>query len=309
MNTKKIIILKHGGGELANQLWNYVSIWAYGLEVGAPVRNPSFYEYHYFFRFLKNESCVTNITSRLMFRRPRRRSNWINRNQRFKYAQRAWITEKFHPRCVFSSETNENKPTLLPPSHPLPPRYESCNRLYFKGWLFRNPAGLSKYGKELRTAFAPSDTVLKRVDEIIAPLRAKYEKIIGIHIRQGDYKTFKGGKYLISQERIREIVSEYAKENILDAAKTAFIIASDGPVDESLYKKLNVHVSKENAVTDLFLLSKCDAIIGSDSSFGAFAAWFGNIPHVICKQGPMDWAYYADKTEYFDNKLSELRHY
>ena len=40
---RKIIILKHGGGELANQLWNYLSVYAFGLERGISVLNPSFF--------------------------------------------------------------------------------------------------------------------------------------------------------------------------------------------------------------------------------------------------------------------------
>ncbi len=306
---KQIIILKHGGGELANQLWNYLSVYAYGLEAGVRVRNPSFYEYHYFFRFLEGESWVTNITSRLLFRTPRRRSNWINRNQRFKYAQRAWITAKAFASCVYSSENSENKQTYLPPTGELPERFKGCNRLYMAGWLFRNPKGLAKHGKELREAFAPADAVLSKVDSIATPLRQRYEKVIGVHIRQADYKGFKGGKFIVPQSRARQVVDEYAREKGLDLAKTAFIIASDGPIEENAFKGLNIHISRENAVVDLFLLSKTDAILGSDSSFGAFASWYGDVPHVIFKNGPIDWAYYADKERFFENAQSELARY
>ena len=60
---KKIVILKHGGGELANQLWNYLSIYAFGLEAKVLVKNPSFFEYHSFFKFLPNESLTTRLFS------------------------------------------------------------------------------------------------------------------------------------------------------------------------------------------------------------------------------------------------------
>lgn len=305
---KKLVILKHGGGELANQLWNYVSIYAFGLEVGASVRNPSFFEYHSFFRFLSRESWITRLTS-LFFRAPRRRSSLLVRNARWKHAVRAKIVATLNRSRVISSENSDAKKFDLPPTAALPERFASCDKLYFEGWLFRNSAGLKKHGATLREAFAPVDAIGARVDEIILPLRKKYEKIVGIHIRQADYKEFKDGKYLISQERVREIVSEYAKENILDAHKTAFVITSDGPVDQSLYKNLNVHISKENAVVDLFLLSRCDVILGSDSTFGGFASWYGDIPHIIFKNEPLDWVYYADKRSYFENRYSALARY
>ena len=58
-------------------------------------------------------------------------------------------------------------------------------------------------------------------------------------------------------------------------------------------------LTQDASVTDLFLLSRTDAIVGSDSSFGAFAAWYGNISHIIAKSGPMDWSYYAGKKGFF----------
>jgi hypothetical protein len=286
---KKLIILKHGGGELANQLWNYLSIYAYGLEIGAPVRNPSFYEYHYFFRFLDNESWVTRFNSLLLFRTPRRRTNWINKNQRLKYAQRAWITAKFNSARIYSSENTENKAVYLPPTAPLPTRFETCDKLYFTGWLFRNPKGLEKYATELRQAFTPKQEVLKKIDDMLSPLRVQYEKVVGIHIRQADYAHFKDGAYFISQSRVREIINEYIQKYSLSQNKTIFIIASDGKIDENIFRGLNILVSKEHAVTDLFLLSKTDVILGSDSSFGAFAAWYGNIRHFIFKKEVMDF--------------------
>lgn len=307
MANKRLIILKHGGGELANQLWNYLSIYAYGLETGLPVRNPSFFEYHYFFRFLRNESLVTQITSRLLFRTPRRRKSLINRNQRMKYAQRVWIVRKLHAACVYSSENVENRRTLLPPSGALPERYGRCTTLYFAGWLFRNPKGLEKFRDELRAAFTPTDAILRRVESIISPLREAYTTVIGVHIRQADYKAFKGGRFFIGQERVRTILDEYIREKRLDANKAVFVITSDGPIDREIFKGIHIFISKENAVVDLFLLSETDVILGSDSSFGAFASWYGDIPQIILKREPIDWAYYRDKTGHFDNAYSELR--
>ncbi len=305
---KKIIILKHGGGELANQLWNYLSIYAYGLEIEAEVRNPSFFEYHSFFRFLPKENFITKIRA-FFFRVPRRRSHFIVKSARFKYKISSKIITSLNSHCVFSSENNENKATYLPPTKSLPPEFENCNKTYFTGWLFRNPFGLEKFNAELHKVFTPTDKALAQVEKIVNPLRQKYQKIIGVHIRQADYKVFKDGKFLINQERIREIVGEYAKENIIDAGKTVLLVTSDGPIDENLYKNMNIYVSKENSVIDLFLLSKTDVILGSDSSFGAFAAWYGNIPHIIFKNEPIDWDYYSSKKTFFSNKYSTLTQY
>jgi len=306
--TFKIVILKHGGGELANQLWNYISIMAFGLEQNIPVCNPSFFEYHSFFRFLSKESFVTKIRA-VFFRQTRRRSHIINKIARFKYSIISKIISKIHKQCVFSSENVENRSVFLPPTFSLPDKFKRCGNIYFTGWLFRNPIGLKKFRNELISAFRPNNHIEKKIQNIIGPFRKKYEKIIGIHIRQADYKIFKDGKYLIPQDRIREIINEYVRENIIDTNKTLFLITSDGPIDDSLFKNLNIYISGENSVVDLFLLSKTDVILGSDSSFGALASWFGDIPHIIFKKESIDWKYYSNKTSFFENKFSTLIQY
>jgi hypothetical protein len=144
---------------------------------------------------------------------------------------------------------------------------------------------------------------------VTTPLRSQYSKVIGVHIRQSDYRDFKHGNFIISQARVRTIIDEYIREKSLDISKILFLITSDGLIDSTLFAGLNVYISKENSVTDLFLLSKTDTVLGSDSSFGGFASWYGNIPHIIFKNEPVDWTYYADKTAFFENKYTLLAQY
>lgn len=301
----KVIILKHGGGELANQLWNYMSIYAYGLERKIPVENPSFFEYHSFFRFLPNEKLPTKAFS-IFFRKFRRRSHIINRVGRIKYALISRVIASLKSSCVFSSQNNTNTVTYLPPTSPLPQRFETCDHLYFTGWLFRNPKGLEKYRNELTAVFTPRGSTLTRIETIVGNLRKSGKKVIGVHIRQGDYKTFKGGVYWIDQARMREVMEEYMRENSLSPDTISFILTSDGPIDEKIFNGLSVTISREDAVTDLYLLSKTDVIIGSDSSFGHFASWYGNIPHIVATKSPIDWSYHKDKRTYFKNQYCTM---
>lgn len=298
----KNTILKNGGGELANQLWNYISIHAYSLEIGATTSNPSFFEYHYYFRFLKNESLIIRFLS-LFFKKPRRRNHIINKIFRFKYKVLAEFIARLNSNKIVSSINSTNKVTFLPPTV----EYERKNKdIYFLGWLFRNPIGIEKYRQDLIDAFKPIQSIENKINNIVSNLKNKYKTIIGLHIRQGDYKTFKKGKYFIEQKRIVGICNEYISNNNLDKNLTLFVITSDGQIDTNLFASLNIHISKENAVTDLFLLSSTNIIIGSDSSFGHFASWYGNIPHIVIKNEMIDWEYYKGKTKYFINKYLEL---
>ena len=305
---RKLIILKHGGGELANQLWNYVSIYAYGLEIGAQVENPSFFEHHASFTLLPQENIITRMYS-FFFRTPRRRSHPLNRVARFKYAFYAYTIVLTHKKCVYSSDNMENRVTLLPPTISSSLQLSTCETTYFTGWLFRNPQGLRIFRAELISLFKPIKRIESRVDQFMKPLRTQYKNVIGVHIRQGDYATFKKGIYLIPQARIRTILEEYITQNSLKRDETLFVITSDGLINLDVFDSLKVVVSRENFVTDLFILSKMDAIIGSESTFGAFASWYGDIPHIVFKNEPIDWLYYKDKKKFFENRYNNLIKY
>lgn len=305
---KENIILKHGGGELANQLWNYVSIYAYGIEKGTLVKNPSFFEYHSYFQTLPQESHMIKFLSFWFKDSIQRRSNGRNRFWRMIYRVYVEFIIFFNKNSIISSENQSSNVTYLLPTSHIDPLI-NMEKVYFVGWLFRNPIGLKKHRNKLISIFSPKKIIEKKVASILTPLHLHYKNVIGLHIRQADYREFKAGTFYIEQIRAKQIAQEYLQENKLTADKTVFIITSDGHIDKNIFSGLHIYISKENSVTDLFLLSGTDAIIGSDSSFGAFASWYGNITHIVMKNDPMDWIYYSNKKEYFENKYCTSAHF
>jgi hypothetical protein len=310
---KKIIILQTSGNELANQLWNYASVYAYTLERGYLLENQSFFEYGNYFMmpapnlFLKLAFFLpfTNYTKR---KTAFRRKIW--RKLYFWYARTMlW----FFSNHLIAYKDADNKPYYLAPTKESDGRLSELEKgrknIYFDSWLFRNPAGIKKYYKEIREYFRPRDDISSFVASRIKDLRTRYQTVVGAHIRQGDYKTWRGGAYLIEQKRAREIIEEYLAVFGKDKEKTCFIITSDGPIDTEEFAGLNVVVSKNNAVTDLFLLASTDVIIGSNSTFGAFASYYGNIPFIVMQKEKIDWEYYKNKDSFFENKYSTFVNY
>lgn len=246
---KKLIIVKPNCRELANHLWNYISIYAYGLEIGAQVLNPSF--------------CASFISK-----------IFLSLYGSFLVRMRATCT------LLTISEV-----MYLPPTRPLATQKNQCDTTYFIGWLFRNPVGLERYRSEIISAFQPKESVLKKIEKNLAPFQEK--KLIGIHLRQHPYKGFEDGSFLVSSTRVRSIVDEYLRENKLATEDVELITVSD-----------------KYDMTNLFLLSRCSVVIGTNSTFSNLAAWFGNIPHIVATNEPIDWEYYRDKAIYFENKYA-----
>ncbi|MBI3442696.1 MAG: alpha-1,2-fucosyltransferase [Candidatus Sungbacteria bacterium] len=309
---RKAVILNASGNELANQLWNYASIYAYTLERGLVLENPSFFEYGNYFTMPP-----PNIFFKLAFFLPF--TDYTKRKQSFK--RRLW--RKFyrwyskaityaHKTAVITSDNKDKLPFYLAPTREnekLSRLEQSADTIYFDGWLFRNPVGLQKYRKEITEYFKPRTDIEKAAETTIKNLRETFKNIIGVHIRQGDYATWRGGTYFIPQTRVREIMDEYLAITDKNASEACFVITSDGIIDTSLFNRLHISVSRKNAAHDLLLLSKTDIIIGSNSTFGAFASYYGNRAYAVMQKGPMDWNYYKDKKNYFENKYATFVYY
>lgn len=306
-----VTIIQASGGELANQLWNYISIYAYCLEKGYALHNPSFYEYGKFFDLPK-----INFFYDVLFFKP----FTGNTQRKWSHKKRVWrkmykifsdLYIKTHKKTHIHIPDNP-KPFYLSPSpsmsqhtqaHEALARLESQkSSIVFSGWLYRNPVGIERYRSEIRSYIRPSKQVSYSVNQFLRPLRESYKHVIGVHIRQGDYATWQGGTYFVPQERVRDILREYLAQNSMNSGETCFVIASDGPIKMENFTEFTVKVTGKSMVEDLFILANTDAVIGSNSTFGDFAAYYGNIPHIIFEKGPMDWSYYADKNSFFPNK-------
>lgn len=289
---KKYVIIKPNCRELANHLWNYLSIYAYGMETGTRVFNPSFFEWHQYFNLNKKESFMTKTAS--LF--PALKGLWGAINVLYgSYLIRARAS------CV---RLTLGITLYLPPTRSLVTSGDVCETMYFIGWHFRNPAGLEQHRDALIAAFMPKERVLKKIEDALAPLKGK--RLIGVHLRQQPYNGFPDGDFLIPVSRVRRIIDEYLREKNLNVKGVALVIVSDANIDPTAFEGFVTHVHCGNDAPSLFLLSRCSIVIGSNSTFSNLAAWFGNVPHLVTTNEPIDWGYYRNPATYFENKYATL---
>ncbi len=318
-----VSIIQASGGELANQLWNYISVYAYAKDRGFILKNPSFYEYGHFFALPKEHWFFSTFFFGAMAGNTKRKWSFKKRLWRKAYSiisRRIIALHKEQSLHVEDSHT----PFYLPPSIPNQPSSERYAKqyeilraleakrpktLYLSGWLYRNPIGIEKYREDIVSYFKPKASLQASVDAFMQPLRHTYRHVIGVHIRQGDYATWQNGAYFLPQERVATALREYMKEHQLQSAETCFVFASDGPIRKELFADMNIQITGKTMVEDLFILAATDCVLGSNSTFGDFAAYYGNVPHIIIEKGPIDWTYYAEKNTFFPNKYCSWVHY
>lgn len=309
--NKKVIILNHNGGRLANQLWLFISIYAYCLEKGYKLENLTFWEYSSFYNF-KCSNFFINIVffksySFLCKILPRKPTYTFRKL----YSYFVKLIEKFyHSNIIYAFDSeHDDRLIYLPPSdsRSKPDLLDDKNKVYTIGWLFRNPFGIKKYHKEIVEYFRPKAKIINKVKNSVLPLREKFKNLVGIHIRQGDFKLVE--KLYFNQREIKNIIDSYILNYQIDKKNTCFVICSDDLVNEEIFKDYNIYLNHGNPVEDLITLASTGIIIGPDSTFGAFAAYYGNIPFVVYQRNGVDWEYYKNKSEYFENKYCTTVHY
>ncbi len=281
---KQIVILRHNGGQLGNQLLLFISIYAYCLEKGYECKNYAFYEYNKYFNFYE-----LNIFIRFFA--------FISSLNFYKSHVITYIFYKLWTNFVpFISNgkilrEDRDKTFCLPPTQIKDKLHlkiikdleeSTQKRFYINGWNFRNPSGLTKYYDQIITIFKPKKEIILRVDNFIQKIKAD-NFLIGVHIRQGEYKSknFMGGKWYYNELEVADILKTYLKRECKKNKKALFILCSDGPIDLSFFSGLNVKLGIGSMMEDLITLSMCNKIIGSNSTFGSFAAYFGKIPFFI----------------------------
>jgi Glycosyl transferase family 11 len=175
--------------------------------------------------------------------------------------------------AVESAEDIANQSNLLQ----LVTQYET---IYVAGWGFKAHQLTEKHRAELvkRYALKPecygNSPWLSRLQQ----WRAEGSVIVGVHIRRGDYKQWRGGQYYFSDAVYQRYMLDLKRQIAArDDRRCRFIVFSNEVTGFS--DNDTVCVSQASWYVDHFLMSQCDWLIGPPSSFTLWASYMGAVPY------------------------------
>ena len=128
-------------------------------------------------------------------------------------------------------------------------------------------------------------------------LRAAADVVVGVHVRQGDYRTWRNGKYFFNPARYADWMREMA--GLFPGRRAAFLICSDEPRNASEFPGITVELGAGSALADLCALAGCDYIIGPQSTYTQWASFYGNKPLLLLQSA-------ADRLELDNFRVSFL---
>jgi len=143
-------------------------------------------------------------------------------------------------------------------------------------WRFRAPNLVQKHGDKIRAYFRPLAEFETASRDVVEPLRHNADLVIGVHVRHGDYRGWKGGKFFYPVENyaawMRDLVPQFPNR------KVSFLVCSDERRSAEEFPGLTVGFGTKSPVSDLFALARCDYIIGTKSTFPQWASFYGGKP-------------------------------
>lgn len=145
--------------------------------------------------------------------------------------------------------------------------------VFIQGWLYRSDSFIQKHKKIILDFFKPTDFHLNSVNRLLS---SDQEVLIGIHIRQGDYKTFEGGKYHFEMHQYRSLMKRALTMH--EEKKILFLICSDSNLKNEDFSDFPFIFGTGKEIEDLYAFSKCNYLIGPPSTFTMWASFYGDVP-------------------------------
>ena len=273
--NKKIFIIGTPYGRWGNRLMLYSYIISWSEKFNGIVLNPSFIEYEEYFKNFKNNffglfPCKVSSKKKIP-----KFFSYIVIDSFKRISHRKIIIPRINCFDLESeNEDYENKSfqTLL-----------RCNNIiFFRGFLFgkRNFRAISDHRNSLKNLFEFSDNVVNRSNEILCSIDKSY--IIGVCMRQGDYKHHFGGKLFLEDHEYKILLDRLKIHFGIDFG---IFVACEEQKDKTLDS--SVYFNYGDPAVNLCTLSNCDYLIGPASTFMTWAAFLNNVP--TC---------YIDRTNY-----------
>ena len=151
------------------------------------------------------------------------------------------------------------------------------NRLILaKGWKFRDEQNLLRFHSEIKNYFIPEPSVRLPAERVIGEARSRGDLVIGVHIRQGDYRGWKNGIHYFETEQYAHWMCQ--AERLFPEQKIVFLVCASDPIDRADLKGLNVVEGPGKVAADLHALSLCDKILAPPSTFSSWASYVGKVP-------------------------------
>lgn len=131
-------------------------------------------------------------------------------------------------------------------------------------------------------AFGFEESIKNKVTVFLNSIRGGEinTKIIGVHIRRGDYKEWKNGNYYYSDDAWVGIMKQIETQLADKGYSCKFLLCSNETL-RFKYEGKSYQMTNSDGITDLCALSCCDMLVGPPSTYSQWASFINDVPLYI----------------------------
>src|ERR1017187_8480902 len=196
----KLLVVGFRTGRMGNRLVLFANVIGFAAEHGYRVVNVAFHSYaHLFVNTRRDIYCRYPVArrrslfdvipgvapairkTRIFYQFIRHASEW---NDRFPILGKSVFTLREIPRQTISLDTAEVQSRLA-----------DAKIVFVHGWRIRAPESVRRQADKIREYFRPVAGLEDARRQVLERLRQVAEVIIGVHLRQGDYRVWQRGQY------------------------------------------------------------------------------------------------------------------
>lgn len=276
-----MVIIGKRSGQLGNRLFVFAHFIANAIEFNYELSNPSFYGYAHYFTNLKNDFFCRYPQNKTILKPYKSLLEFYCKalTRSILLCNKARILNLTIP-IMDSSKISTSGESLdlsnkdfqeLITSHKI--------LLVTDGWLFRDLKNVAKHSEVIRRFFVPAEKYERNVSRLISKARQECDVLVGVHIRQGDYKRWLNGQYYFSTDSYVTLMKRFSKS--LGDKRIRFLICSNVTQDESVFAGLDYVMGNNHQLEDLYAFAQCDYLIGAPSTYTMWASFYGSVPLFI----------------------------
>lgn len=274
-----MIFFSHKCGQLGNRLFAFAHLIAFAHANGYKVANLAFEEYAPFFETTNQDAFCRFPTTRSLLRSSKIRFILFTINRVVLKALRILNITQSNLHSVVIADLPEyafEEWRFYQLDTPAFKKLANKKFAFLFGRFFRDFENLQKHQIVIKEFFRPVPSIVSNVRSLMAVVRRDEALIIGVHIRRGDYREFKNGKYFFSQTQYFERMMSLQLQH--PERRMRFLICSNEQIDRGVFADIDHEMGTGLLVEDLYSFAACDLLMGPPSTFTKWASFMGNVP-------------------------------
>ncbi len=125
----------------------------------------------------------------------------------------------------------------------------------------------------IRTKIFPYSTKIEKINSLFSNDNSP---VLGMHLRGGDYRDWRNGKYFFNEDLFINFITKYLDQNV---NRKCFIATNESKWSEILIDNFGEKIIiGGDEISDLWGLANSNWIIGPPSTFSMFASFWKNTP-------------------------------